>query len=84
MHLAVVTDYGKISMFRLDGERLGERVAEHDVDRHPRVTWSASGRVLTFVDGRSGVASRGRAESSRYLRLKELLLAFHIQLRSIA
>lgn len=57
MHLAVVMSYGKISVYKLDGQRLGEKVAQHDVDRHPRVTWSASGKMLTFVDGRNGVAT---------------------------
>jgi hypothetical protein len=57
MHLAVVMGYEKISVYKLDGQRLGEKVAQHDVDRHPRVTWSASGKMLTFVDGGSGVAT---------------------------
>jgi len=66
MHLAVVTKYTNVAVYRLDGDRLGKKVAEHYVDRHPRVTWSDSGRMLAFVDGRSGVATvldvaRGKA-----------------------
>ena len=57
MHMAVVTEYAQITVYELNGERLGKKVAEHNVDRHPRVTWSASGKLLTFVDGRSGVAT---------------------------
>jgi serine/threonine protein kinase len=50
MHLAVVTRYNNVEVYRLVGERLGEKIAEHHVDRHPRVTWSDSGTALAFVD----------------------------------
>jgi hypothetical protein len=49
-HLAVVTGYESLAVYRLDGELVGRKVAEAaDVDPYPRVAWSDSGAALTFV-----------------------------------
>src|SRR5689334_224478 len=48
-HLAVVTGYVNLEVYRLDGELLGRKLGEHPVERLPRVAWSDSGTALTFV-----------------------------------
>src|SRR6185437_1936861 len=48
-HLAVVTRYTSLAVYRLDGERLGEKVASHEVNKYARVKWSNSGAALAFV-----------------------------------
>src|SRR6516165_9209238 len=48
-HLAVVAGLDKLAVYRLDGERLGERLSEHSIYGLPRVAWSNSGTKLAFV-----------------------------------
>jgi GTPase SAR1 family protein len=49
-HLAVVTGYTRLAVYRLDGERLGEKLAEHEIAIGPRIAWSDSRTMLAFVD----------------------------------
>jgi len=51
-YLAVVRDYTALEVYRLAGERLGEKVCARSVSRLPRVEWSSSSTMLAFVNGR--------------------------------
>jgi GTPase SAR1 family protein len=49
-HLAVITGYSDLALYRLEGERLGEKLADRRVDARTRVVWSNSGLILAFVN----------------------------------
>jgi WD40 repeat protein len=49
-HLAVVTEHNNISLYRLEGEQLAEKLAERRVDDRTRVVWSTHGSILAFVN----------------------------------
>ena len=49
-HLAVVTGATRLSLYRLNGEKLGEKLSEHLVTLFPRIVWSHDGTKLAFVN----------------------------------
>src|SRR5438105_3959878 len=64
-HLAVVTGYMRLSLYRLDGEQLGEEIGgSWKIDPLPRVAWSSSGTLLAFVtiDGEAVLVETGLLE----------------------
>lgn len=42
-HLAVVTNRGRFTLYRLNGEQIEERLGEYPVNRDPKMAWSSSG-----------------------------------------
>jgi GTPase SAR1 family protein len=49
-HLAVVTLYKELAIYRLAGEKLGERIGVYPIHQLSRATWSYSGTMIAFVD----------------------------------
>ena len=66
-HLAVITRYEQLSLYRLDGEILGNKVGTHWISRLGRITWPNSGTMLAFVN------SEGKAEALDILSGKSKL-----------
>jgi hypothetical protein len=49
-HLAVVTRYEQLTIYRLTEEKPGKIIAEHRVRRLARVGWSSDGTLIAFVN----------------------------------
>ena len=50
-HLAVVTHYEQLTIYRLAGEMLGDRLSTHKVRPLSRASWSSSGTMIAFANG---------------------------------
>ena len=50
-HLAVVAGFEELTIYRLVGIMLGDRVGTYRVNRLRRAVWSNSGTMIAFVDG---------------------------------
>jgi GTPase SAR1 family protein len=49
-HLAIVTDYRHLGLYKLNGEKLSEKLGQYAKAHLSRVAWSGSGTKLAFVN----------------------------------